>query len=647
MKSALKNCLLPFLFLLLTAGSLVAADDWIPVPPADLAMKDFALLPGTHALILYRKVEHDDKEGWEKQYYRIKIFDEEGKKYANVETDTYPNGMRVTNFEARTIRPDGTIVPFTGKPNDKLVAKYKSFSLNQKTLAIPDAQVGGIIEFRYTLKWDANMLFDSVWHLQDHLVTRDADFSLRYDTGAGYSVQWLTYFLPKEMLPKDDKGLVHLSLHNLPALEKEDYMPPESEMQARVEFMYVPFGAPHNAADYWKETAKFWTKVAEDYMNKKKAAQAEVATVTAASDAPEVKLRKLYDRVQKLRNLTYEHEKSEKEQEREKLKENNNIEDVLKHGYGGQNQLNRTYVALARAAGFDATLIRVTERNQHFHHSEVPKFDRYDTELAVVKLNGKDLYLDPGVPFCPFGMLSWEDTATYGLMLNKDGAVWQKTPDPDPAQSMQKRTAELVLDRDGELKGELSVTLQGQDALYERLQERDDDEAQRKKDLEDMFKNWLPAGTTVELAKVDDWNSANDLFVVTAKIDIPNFGAATGKRLMLPVSIFPGSDKHAFQHAKRVNPVYLRNPYREFDEITVKVPEGMQVETLPEAKSTPTAFADMSLKVSKENDSVKIDRQVVMKGYYFDLPQYANLRTFLDGVKSAGDEQVVLRAAAK
>jgi len=607
-------------------------------------MKEFAPMPGVHAVTLYRKVEHDDKEGWEKQYYRIKIFDEEGKKYANVESDTFPNNMRLTNFEARSIRPDGTIVPFTGKPADKLVAKYKSLSLNQKTAAIPDVQVGSIVEYRYTIKWETGWLYDSVWQVQDNLPTRDAEFSLRYNTGGGYGISWLTYFLPQTMQPKDDKGVVRLAVHNIPGLEKESNMPPESEVRARVEFMY---GTSSKPEDYWKEQATQWTKWAEEYMNKKKAAQAEVSAVVGASDTPDQKLRKLYARVQKIRNLTYEPEKSEKELEHEKLKQNNNIEDVLKHGYGYHNTLVRTFVALARAAGFDATMIRVTERDQHFHHAEVPKIDRYDTELAVVKIDGKDVYLDPGIPFCPYGLLSWEDTGTYGLMLDKDHAVWQKTPDPVVTDSMQKRVASLELNPDGDLAGQLTVTLLGQDALYERISERDNDDTQKKKDIEDLLKKWLPSGTTVELTKVDDWKAASDQFEVVAKISIPGFAAVTGKRVMIPVSIYPGADQNRFEHAKRIMPVYLRHPYREFDEISVKAPEGMKVETVPQARTSPNSFADLTLAVNKEQNTYTIDRQVTVKRYFFETAEYPSLRAFLDGVKSAGDEQVVLRASTK
>ena len=58
-----------------------------PVSQEELKMASEPLAPGAPAIILYRQVERDDNPftGHEEQYYRIKIFTEEGRKHADVE----------------------------------------------------------------------------------------------------------------------------------------------------------------------------------------------------------------------------------------------------------------------------------------------------------------------------------------------------------------------------------------------------------------------------------------------------------------------------------------------------------------------------------------------------------------------------------
>src|SRR5690348_5016665 len=99
------------------------AEDWKPVSPEELQMKEVPGAKGAHAAILYYEDLLNDKDEQEAVYVRLKIFSEEGKKYANIETPAYDNQMQVNNFKARTIRPDGSIVPFDGKVFTKVLAR--------------------------------------------------------------------------------------------------------------------------------------------------------------------------------------------------------------------------------------------------------------------------------------------------------------------------------------------------------------------------------------------------------------------------------------------------------------------------------------------------------------------------------------------
>jgi hypothetical protein len=205
----------------------------------------------------------------------------------------------------------------------------------------------------------------------------------------------------------------------------------------------------------------------------------------------------------------------------------------------------------------------------------------------------------------------------------------------------------MTLEADGSLNGEITIAYEGRAALRRRLISREDDDAERKKDMEKVFKNLIGAGADIELLKIDDWSASSDKFTVTAKVSLPGFATPTGKRLMLPVSLFPGADKHPFTHARRVNPIYFHAPYREIDEISVKVPENLQVESLPKTRTLPAEFAELKLSADKDGQAIKIKREVTMNGYYFPRQYYPNVRDFLDRVKAVGDEQAVLRAAAK
>lgn len=110
---------------------------------------DFA--PGASAVILDWVQWRDDVDSRDTEYVRIKILSEEGKKYGDVSIPYFPLIANLDKLEARTTKPDGTVVPFTGKTFEKLIVKTGGVRLISKTFSLPDVRPGCIIEYRYTL----------------------------------------------------------------------------------------------------------------------------------------------------------------------------------------------------------------------------------------------------------------------------------------------------------------------------------------------------------------------------------------------------------------------------------------------------------------------------------------------------------------
>ncbi len=184
---------------LLVAGAALPArsgEDWPEIPPEELALKDDPHNPGAHAIILYREIHTDDVEGFETHYYRIKIFTEKGKKYADIEIPYFEKRAKVEEIQARTVRPNGTAVDFNGQVFDKVVVKAKKLKFRAKTFTLPQVQTGSIIEYSYRLRRrkkapgvlrhpeqyrieGAHSIPTAHWTLNHELFTRRARFSLR------------------------------------------------------------------------------------------------------------------------------------------------------------------------------------------------------------------------------------------------------------------------------------------------------------------------------------------------------------------------------------------------------------------------------------------------------------------------------------
>jgi hypothetical protein len=132
------------------------AVDWRPVDPAELAQKTPRVDPAADAEAIFWDIRiEDNAQGQDvwlnmNHYIRIKIFTERGKEqFATVEIPRI--GRRdITGVGARTIKANGNIIELKKEAIfDRELAQSKHLKLRGKTFALPNVEVGDIIEYQY------------------------------------------------------------------------------------------------------------------------------------------------------------------------------------------------------------------------------------------------------------------------------------------------------------------------------------------------------------------------------------------------------------------------------------------------------------------------------------------------------------------
>ena len=386
-------------------------------------------------------------------------------------------------------------------------------------------------------------LFESHWLLSNELFTKKAQFSLKPTRGTyyAYTLRWSWHTLPPGAEAKQGPDhIVRMEANNIPAFQTEDYMPPPNELKSRVDFIYEEGLPEKDQASFWKRVGKERNGQLESFIGKRKAMEEAVAQIVSPSDSQDVKLRKIYDRVQQIRNKSYELRKTEQEENRAKEKPVENVEELWKRGYGNGQQLTWLFLGLVRAAGFEAYGCWVSGRNEYFFTPATTQSTKLNANVVLVKLNGKDLYFDPGGAFTPFGLLEWSETGVPGLRLDKDGGSWIRTTLPEASESRIERTGKLKLSDTGDLEGKITVTYIGLEAMYHRLEERNADEVARKKFLEEWVTSQIAVPAEAELTNKPDWTSSETPLVAEFNLKIPGWASNAGRRVVIPAAIFTG-----------------------------------------------------------------------------------------------------------
>jgi hypothetical protein len=618
-------------------------------------------VPGAAAVYLFREETTEDKLHMFSTYVRLKVLTERGKEHANVElayAHSRDGGSTVIdNIQGRTIHPDGTIIPFTGKPYDKLVEKTQGVRFMAKVFTLPDVEVGSIIEYRYKLRLEDNWFRAPQWFIQSSLYTRKAHYSWKPtdkqlvssdDGGLTNSISW-TKILPhgvelkQTQLPAaglaDGQYIFDLDVHDIPPAPEEDHMPPISSFTYRVLFYYSPY---RSGDEFWKNKGKYWAKTQDKFIGPGPAVSAAVRDIVLPTDTPDQKLRKIYTAVMKLDNTNYTREHSSAEEKSQGLKEVHNTDDIWTRKRGNNDQITALFVAMARAAGMKAYVGVVTNRDHSLFYRAYLSMSQLDDDIAIVNVGGKDEFFDPGSRYCPYQHLEWKHSQTSGLRQIDGGSGSLETPGEPYTYSKVLRVADLTMDEHGEVSGIVKMTYIGSPGLHWRQRALTGDDESLKRELRTQVERLMPSGADVKVTSIEKLEDYDQPLVVNFQFK-GAIGSATGKRLLIPADIFEVNTKPAFPNAKRDIPVYFSYALIHQDAIRIKFPPNFTVESLPASDTMSfQKFAVYSLNSESTPHSFTIRRDYFLGEIYYKTEEYPELRGFYSKMENKDQETVIL-----
>ncbi|HEU4634951.1 MAG TPA: DUF3857 domain-containing protein, partial [Edaphobacter sp.] len=415
--------------------NLFADQQWTEPTKEELTMTSQEGYPGAPAVYLNREEVTEDRLHMWSVYVRLKVLTEKGKDYANIELK-YASlrdgaGYTVTNIEGRTIHPDGKVIPFTGKPYEKLIEQSKGFRGSKymaKVFTMPDVEVGSILEYRYTLRYHDNYYYSPDWYVQSELYLRKGHFVWKptsqqlVSRRAGHeqltnSLGWFPVLpagvsvhqtqMPPTLLDSNGQLILDLDVHDIPPAPHDEYMPPISSFSYRVLFYYSPY---RSTEEFWKKEGKFWSESQDKFMKPGSKVSSAVSQLTAGAQTQDQKLRKIYAAVMQMENTDYTRTRERSEDKAEGLGEIHNADDILERKRGTGDQLAELFVSMARAAGMKAYLFAVTNRDRSLFTDYYLSLSQLDDAVAVVNVDGKEMFFDPGSRYCPYGHLEWKHT---------------------------------------------------------------------------------------------------------------------------------------------------------------------------------------------------------------------------------------------
>ena len=636
--------------LALTSATALAGDDWKPIDPGQLSLKEPVVEKAADAEAIFWEVQVDLSWGRAilTNYIRIKIFTERGTERHGTVDLPYLSNNTIDEIAGRTIKPDGSIVELKRDAIfEATLAKLRDVKINAKTFVMPAVEPGGIIEYRWReVREDSRGLFGRLSFQRDIPIQR-VEYTIRMREDLLSLFRTKTFNMKSTpVLPDKDKRFIY-TLTNVPAFRDEPHMPPGDQVRSWVLTYHSP---PVMAAvDLEKELLGQYKSRMKVNDEVKRAAAAAIGDATTTEQKLErifefcrTKIKNVNDDASGLTDVT-----------RAKLKENKTAVDTLNRRIGTGEDINILFGALAGAAGFDARVAHVCDRDDLFFNPvsyEVPlnMYFMRSTSIAVRADNGWRFF-DPASTYVPSGMLRWQEEGSRAMIIDAAQTHYVTTPVSPAGKTVQKRTAELRLSEDGVLEGAVRIEYSGHFAVEKKEENDDYSVEQREKSLRDMIKGQM---STAEVSNILVENATDPVkpFVYSFHVRVPGYAQRTGKRLFLQPAFFQKGMAAMFIESKREHQIYFHYPWSEYDTVNIALPAGFSLENAESPQSfTVTGIGgyNVTILVVGKAEALQYRRTFSFDGMIFPASSYGGLKLVFDRLYDSDNHTITLRQGAQ
>ncbi|HEY7543327.1 MAG TPA: DUF3857 and transglutaminase domain-containing protein, partial [Blastocatellia bacterium] len=599
------------------------ASDWNVITPQELRLEAADIGdPEADAVILFREGElnDNDPEGTNlKIYIRIKIFNDRGRRFADVQLPYSTALGRITDVQARTIRPDGSVVEVKGRDIlDKLILKTRYSVQRAKVFSMPAVEAGAIIEYRYRQIYPKGFRYFAL-DLQSELFTRQLHYAIQPHSVSRFEVRWVPFNAPDAHTfePKWN-GRFDIRAENIPPFRREPMMPPELTVKIWG-WLYYSDELETDPEKYWLNYSRRMHERAAYETRPTGTIRHVVEQITLSNDSQHDRIARIYNYVQsEIRNIG-SHQSDDPENDASEFKKNSTADQTLKRRYGTPREINRLFISMLRAAKMDARVAELTTRDENFFHRSFPDAFQFNSEVtAVIAADGSMQFFDPGTPYCPLGMLSWEKEATTALVYDPRQLRFVSTPLSEAALNREERVIAVVPYADGKVDVKVESRIAGQRAIELRNEVIDLTPDDRRKRFAGPVRELFPSATFNEPSvAVSNLTNAAAPTVASYSFSVPQFASRAGSRLLLRPALLSHRDESLFASARRSNQVYLHYPWSESERVVIETPEGFEIEQLPDAVNEDIGAARYRATFTRNGNRIIYERSLTVNDIIF------------------------------
>lgn len=566
------------------------------------------------AAILYKRgktrIDYDQNTGFVTYMdveTRIKIYKKEGYKWANEAIWYYSSNdfkEKVSVSDAVTYNLVGGKIEATKLKSDGVFDETVSKFRSQKKITLPNVKEGSVIEFKYSVRSPDVLIRE--WDFQTSIPVNYSEFKTFVPEYFVFTPAQKGYVFPKVSSEKNNKSFIINSKERSNhanfvggATKTEFYQDKIDYIEMQTTYVAENFAAMkdeayvNNIENYMssvshelsmtrfpdkpiKQLSTDWNSVVKtiyDYddfgpeLNKTGYFEEDLKKLLAETKTPEEKIWGIFNHVKS--NVKWNNYYG--------YSCDNGVKKAYKEKTGNIADINLMLTAMLRYSGLTANPVLVSTRSNGI--ALFPNRTAFNYVIAAVETPNGYILLDASEKFSipnilPLRVLNWS-----GRLIRKDGTSEEINLMPEKT-SFDNVFLTYSIEADGKVTGKT----RRQSADYNGMITRNKISNLKEEEYLEKLEN------NNNKIEISDYSKTNEQDILLPIIETYSFTGNNlceiiGDKIYVNPMLFFTNDKNPFKQEVREYPIDFSYPFTNKYNITINIPDGFAVETLPAASA--------------------------------------------------------------
>lgn len=259
--------------------------------------------------------------------------------------------------------------------------------------------------------------------------------------------------------------------------------------------------------------------------------------------------------------------------------------------------------------------------------------------ILAIPNNDDLLWVDCTSQIHPFNFIGDFTDSRNVLVVKPEASEIIKTTTYPDSLNYQSTYAQVKLEPDGSVSSQIKRKTFGLQYDSRFIIER-----QASKDIIEFYKESWGYVNNLEVSNYSFTNDKlNVEFTETVDVEANNFATFIGDKLLFKPNIFNQNSYVPNRYKNRKLPVEISRGYKDEDNFVFTIPQGYEIEALPENVSLSNKFGTYLFEIKREDDKVIYNRTLVIhKGEYANT-DYKDYRDFRKNVSKGDNSKIVLK----